>query len=141
LRKAMPGLDTDLFASPEARSKNANALAAALEKTFREKKASEWEALLTAVDVACVEVDNGPSQNTLMLPGGLGEKLGIVTNVVHPLFGEHSRLTALMSFSRSTTRAEPGCLIGQHTNAVLREFGYGDETVKDLAAREIILVG
>jgi crotonobetainyl-CoA:carnitine CoA-transferase CaiB-like acyl-CoA transferase len=141
LRKAMPVLDDARFASPQERTKNASALAAVLEKSFREKKAPEWEALLTAVDVACVEVDNGPSQNTLMLPGGLGEKLGIVTNVVHPLFGEHPRLTALMSFSRSTTRAEPGCLIGQHTDAVLREFGYADKDIEDLGTREIIRRG
>lgn len=141
LVKAMPdsaGLGDVLFAMPGDRTGAGDELVERLATVFRERTAAEWEAKLTAADVACVEVVEGVSHDILMKPDGLSHQLGMTTKVEHPLFGEHFRLKALVSFDRSATQAGPGVLIGEQTDAVLRDLGFDDEKLADLAEREII---
>lgn len=141
LKKAMPqsaGLDDARFATPASRNANSAALAQALEQAFRTRTAGDWEQSLTEADVGCAEVDPGPTHDTLMLPGGLAEKLGMIAMVEHPLFGEHPRLSSVIQFSRSPTRAGPGALIGEHTDQVLRGIGMTDAQLADLAERKVI---
>ncbi len=116
-------------------------LAERLAAVFKTDTAAAWEQKLTAVDVACVEVARGTSQDVLLAPGGLAIQLGMTTKVEHPLFGEHLRLKSVMQFSRSTTRAEAGILIGQHTEKVLRDYGYSDQDIQEYAAKGVILLG
>ncbi len=132
------GLDDARFATSEGRAQHSDDLAARLATVFKTRSAAEWETLLTGADVACVEADPGPSQNTLMAPGGLAHQLDMVATVEHPLFGEHPRLKAVVNFSRSQTRAEAGILIGQHTDLVLGELGYTEAELLDLADRKVI---
>lgn len=117
------------------------ALADRLAAAFAQRPAAAWEQALTAADVACVEVASGTSQEVLMAPGGLAIRLGMTTQVEHPLFGEHVRLTSVMKFSRSATRAEAGAMIGQHTEQVMRDYGYSDAEIQDYAAKGVILLG
>jgi len=144
LVEAMPA-SADLaharFATAAGRAEHAQALAQALGAAFLQADATAWEEKLTAADVACVVVDPGPSQNTLMSPGGLAEQLGMSVQVEHPMFQEHPRLKSVVSFSRSGTRAGPGCLVGQHTEALLREFGYSGERIDALAEANIVRKG
>jgi crotonobetainyl-CoA:carnitine CoA-transferase CaiB-like acyl-CoA transferase len=141
LKAAIPeaGLDAPAFATPEGRA--SAALAETLAAAFLARPAAEWERVLTEVDVACAEVTKGPSQDVLMGPDGLAIRLGMTCDVEHPLFGEHKRLTSVMQFSRSTTRAEAGVMIGQNTDQVLRDYGYGDEEIADLAEKGVISFG
>ncbi|HUO12144.1 MAG TPA: CoA transferase, partial [Caulobacteraceae bacterium] len=132
LKRAMAGLDDPRFGSAAGRAEHADALAETLAGAFMQAPAKEWERRLTEVDVACVEVDPGPSQNTLMTAGGLCDQLEMTTTVEHPLFGEHSRLKAVMNFSRSATRAGRGVLVGEQTEAVLGELGYSAEQINAL---------
>jgi crotonobetainyl-CoA:carnitine CoA-transferase CaiB-like acyl-CoA transferase len=144
LRKAMPasaGLDDHRFATAQGRDRFADDLAARLTQAFRARTADEWEAMLTEADLGCTAVDPGPSHNTLMMPGGLAQQLDMTTEVEHPMFGRHPRLKAVISFSRSATRAGPGILIGQHTDLVLNELGYSEQELEDLAARGVIRRG
>jgi crotonobetainyl-CoA:carnitine CoA-transferase CaiB-like acyl-CoA transferase len=133
-----PQLADPRFATAAERAQNAADLAKQLGDVFLTRSASDWEAYLTAADVACVEVVTGSSHDVLLGPDGLAYTLGMVTEVEHPVFGLHPRLKALMSFSRSTTRAEAGIVIGQQTESVLRELGFGEEQIADLAARNVI---
>jgi len=135
------GLHDERFVGPTDREQHAEELDERLEAVFTARPAEAWEADLTAVDVACVKVVEGVCHDVVMAPGGLFERLGMTTTVEHPLLGEHLRLTALCEFSRSTTRAEPGVLIGQHTDAVLGELGFGEEQLADLAERQVIRRG
>ena len=48
------------------------------------------------------------------------------------------RLTPLVRFSRSGAVIEPGCAVGQHTDAVLREIGYDDGRIAALRAAGIV---
>lgn len=141
LAEALPapaGLDGPELATAAGRAASAEALADRLASTFRERTAAEWETALAAVDVACVEVVSGSSHDVLLADGGLLHQLSMATQVEHPMFGEHTRLAALVDFSRSRTRAEPGILIGQHTDPVLRELGFDDDQLADLAERRVI---
>jgi crotonobetainyl-CoA:carnitine CoA-transferase CaiB-like acyl-CoA transferase len=141
LKAVVSGLDDPRFATAAGRSEHAAELTATLSGALRAKGAADWEETLTEVDVACVEVDAGPSQNTLMMPGGLAEQLGMSVQVEHPMFQEHPRLKSLVSFSRSATRAGPGCLVGQHTEAVLGELGYSPSEIEDMAGRNVVRKG
>jgi crotonobetainyl-CoA:carnitine CoA-transferase CaiB-like acyl-CoA transferase len=108
------------------------ALAATLLEKFATATAEEWERRLTKVDVACVAVASGPVEEVVWFGGGLGEKLGIVTEATHPMLEAYPRLTPTVSFSRSETRAGNAPLLGEQTDSVLREIGYDDERIAAL---------
>jgi len=55
-----------------------------------------------------------------------------------PVFEEHLRLGPLVRFSRSVTKADGGCLAGDHTEAILAELGYGEKAIADLRERNIV---
>jgi crotonobetainyl-CoA:carnitine CoA-transferase CaiB-like acyl-CoA transferase len=113
------------------------ALAAALAAAFRTRAAAEWERDLTASDVGCVVATAGPMESQLM-SDEFGRASGYLADVVHPTFDVHPRLAPLVRFSRSATTAEPGCLAGQHTDAILRELGYTAARLTDLRARKVV---
>ena len=129
--------DHPRFATGEDRRQHDKELAEVLSKVFRQDTARRWEEMLRAADVGCVEVGPGPYEAWLLDPDG-GRASGFVTEATHPLIGEHPRLAPLVRFSRSATRADPGCLLGQHTRSVLREFGYSDDRIDELVERDII---
>jgi crotonobetainyl-CoA:carnitine CoA-transferase CaiB-like acyl-CoA transferase len=63
---------------------------------------------------------------------------GYAVDAVSPIFDEHRRAAPLNRFSRSATKPEAGCRLGQHTEALLREIGYGDEQIAGLRERDIV---
>jgi len=71
--------------------------------------------------------------------GSPGRLSGLVTEAWHPILDEHARLTPLVSMSRSASVAGGGCLVGQHTNAIMKELGYTDSAIAEL--REARIVG
>jgi crotonobetainyl-CoA:carnitine CoA-transferase CaiB-like acyl-CoA transferase len=144
LVRAMPAsaeLDDPRFADAEGRAKHADELTTRLAKAIRARPGADWERELTAADVGCVVSSPQVSHDTLMFAGGLGETLGIVTEVEHPVFGLHPRLTSLVAFSRSATCAKPGVLAGEQTVSILREIGFTDAEINDLAQRGVVSKG
>jgi crotonobetainyl-CoA:carnitine CoA-transferase CaiB-like acyl-CoA transferase len=127
------------FATAEDRSKNGPFLIDALSAVFATKTASEWEAELLALDVACVVAEAGPSEVCIMEgDNALARLEGQTVELEHPVIGKYIRLKPLVAFSRSEGRAQGAPLLGQDTNAVLAEFGYGSEHIADLRARGLI---
>ena len=125
------------FVTGDNRTKNDAALADVLEEIFRRRSAAEWESALSVADVACAEVHPSAS-HSIMDEGALAEQLGLTTVVEHPLFGSHIRMTALASLSRSSTVLRPGCTVGQHTEAILRELGYTQEEIISLRQAKVV---
>ena len=127
------------FATEDDRTSNDSALADALGAIFRSRPAAEWEAELTARDVACVVAANG-SPDGLIMDGddALGRTMDIVVDLEHPVIGAYPRLTPLAKLSRSGGLTGAAPLLGQHTNAVLAEIGYSAEQIDDLRARGVI---
>jgi crotonobetainyl-CoA:carnitine CoA-transferase CaiB-like acyl-CoA transferase len=140
LAKAMsPYLDLhadERFADADSRAAHDADLIAALTPVFATKTKSEWEQELSAQDVGCVEVTEANSE--LVLQTDSYYEAGYAIDAVSPIFEEHRRLAPLCRFSRSQTRADAGCTIGQHTDAVLRELGLDDDAIADLRARAIV---
>jgi len=140
LAKAMsPYVDLhadERFADADARAAHDDDLIAALTQVFATKTKLEWEHELTAQDVGCVEVVEANSE--LVLQTDPYFEAGYAVEAVSPIFEEHRRLAPLCRFSRSRTRADAGCTIGQHTDGVLRELGLGDDVITGLRAAEVI---
>ena len=103
---------------------------------FATKTKLEWEQELSAQDVGCVEVVEANSE--LVLQTDQFFEAGYAVEACSPIFEEHRRLAPLCTFSRSRTRADAGCTIGQHTDAVLREIGLGEEAIADLRVKTIV---
>jgi crotonobetainyl-CoA:carnitine CoA-transferase CaiB-like acyl-CoA transferase len=125
------------FATTADRRRNDGVLADALSQIFRTRTADQWEADLLAAGVACVAVNTEPIE--AMLQGdAFGHDNGFVVDVVHPTFDAHPRLAPLVQFSRSSTQALPGVLAGSHTDALLAEFGYRAEQIRELRERKVV---
>ncbi len=140
LAKAMsPYVDLhadERFADADSRAAHDDELIAALTAVFVTKSKLEWENELCAQDVGCVEVVEANSE--LVLQTDRYFQAGYAVEAVSPIFEEHRRLAPLCRFSRSQTKAEAGCTIGQHTDAVLRELGLDDDAIADLRSKEIV---
>lgn len=124
-------LDDPRFTSVPARQAHDAELVIELEATFRSKAAGDWESYLGEHGVACVQVYEGShSQFTCTDPGVRDNDL--VIEVDEPVFGPMLRHGAPIAFSETPARMGPGCWAGQHTHAVLAEFGYSDAEIENL---------
>jgi crotonobetainyl-CoA:carnitine CoA-transferase CaiB-like acyl-CoA transferase len=129
-------LDDPRFASRQARAANADALAEALTEIFATRAKADWEAELTARDVGCVAVAQENAE--WRMQDDEFYQAGYAVDAVSPIFYEHRRPAPLVRFSRSATKADAGCRLGQHTDALLRELGYDDERIADLRQRDVV---
>ena len=144
LLSAMPadaGLDESRFDDGPSRTEHDDELAAELAKVFETRPAAEWEQELSRAGVGCAEVL--PMQGGLAMglfeEGGVGDQLGLLTKVTHPLFEEHIRSTELVTLSRGGATLGSGSLIGQYTDEVLRDIlGYDDERIRSLRDAGVI---
>ena len=129
-------LDDPRFASRQARAANADALTEALTEIFATRAKADWEAELTARDVGCVAVAQENAE--WRMQDDEFYQAGYAVDAVSPIFDEHRRPAPLVRFSRSATKADAGCRLGQHTDALLRELGYDDERIADLRKRDVV---
>jgi crotonobetainyl-CoA:carnitine CoA-transferase CaiB-like acyl-CoA transferase len=127
------------FATAELRRAEDAALAEVIGAALAQRPAREWESELLCQDVGCVVVDDRPVEELFV--GELAETHGWLATVDSPVLGAYPRLGPFASFSRSGTVATVGCTLGQHTETVLREVGYTEAEVADMAGRGIITLG
>jgi crotonobetainyl-CoA:carnitine CoA-transferase CaiB-like acyl-CoA transferase len=126
------------FATPALRAAHDPALAAELAKRFAARSARDWEHLLLAAGVGCVEVADGPIYRAVM-NDPVSREAGFLTEVEHPSFGRHRRLGPLAKLSLTPCEARPACLLGQHTESLLLEFGYTPAQIERLEADKVIV--
>jgi crotonobetainyl-CoA:carnitine CoA-transferase CaiB-like acyl-CoA transferase len=86
--------DDQRFRDVGARADHAADLVEVLSDLFFTRTAADWEEVMTASDVACVEVVKGPSHAVLMDENGLGRQLGMIVDVPHEILGS-SRLSGV----------------------------------------------
>lgn len=131
------GLASDpRFSTAASRRENGDALADSLAKVFLTQGKLEWENDLTSKDIGCVAVCERNSELELQTDPYFDA--GYSVEAVSPIFDEHRRLAPLNRFSRSHTKADAGCTVGQHTRSVLAELGVSAERIEDLLSRNVI---
>jgi crotonobetainyl-CoA:carnitine CoA-transferase CaiB-like acyl-CoA transferase len=113
------------------------ALAGVLTRVFASRGKDDWERDLRAAGIACVAVTTTTIE-TVLWSEEFGRASNYLTDVEHPVFGEHPRMSALVRFSRSTTQAKPGVLLGAHTDAILSELGRSEAEIADLRDRKVV---
>ncbi|WP_245921704.1 CaiB/BaiF CoA transferase family protein [Nocardia nova] len=124
------------FSTVQDRHTNDAALADVLADVFAGKEKQQWEDELTALDVGCVAILERNSESALQSDPFF--EAGYSVEAISPIFDEHRRLAPLTRFSRSRTKADAGCTVGQHTRPVLREIGIGEERIDELVELGII---
>jgi crotonobetainyl-CoA:carnitine CoA-transferase CaiB-like acyl-CoA transferase len=125
------------FATPEARREHDETLAQELSQVFVTREALDWEKVLSAADVACVQAeDRGPYHFFAEDPHV--QENSFTTEVESPRIGTFWRYSPLLAFSRTPGKVGPGILKGQHTQAILREMGYSEEQVHVFKERGVV---
>lgn len=132
-----PSLLDARFSTEQGRQQYDTELVEILARIFATRPAADWEKELTHAGVGCVVAERRTMAQSYM--GEFGEQSGYLADVVSPIFDEYPRIGPLVRFSRSATRALAGSLIGQHTDAVLAEFGFSDDQIGLLRERGVIL--
>ncbi len=124
------------YATPEARSKNRDALNAELNAITRTKDSATWVRLLNEAGVPC-----GPIYHIdEVFADPQVRHLRAAESVYSPGRGEEIELVAQavkLSRTPSTLVAGPPER-GQHTDEVLTEFGYTPEEIADFRARTVV---
>ncbi|MCK8669754.1 CaiB/BaiF CoA transferase family protein [Rhodococcus sp. NPDC003382] len=129
-------LTQETFATAAARKAADESLGETLAALFRTRSKSEWEKTLTAMDVGCVAVAEQTAERELH--EDVYFDAGYTVLAESPIFDEHRRLAPLTTFSRSGVKADAGCTIGEHTDAVLGELGFTPERIAELRDKNIV---
>jgi crotonobetainyl-CoA:carnitine CoA-transferase CaiB-like acyl-CoA transferase len=131
-----PHLATDpRFATNSDRSNNRRELNEAINAITRGKTSAEWIAILNAAGVPC-----GPIYSIdQVFADPQVRHLNVTRHVPHKVLGDVEVIGQAVELSRTpwgvhSPTPEPG----EHTDAVLRELGYGAAEIADLRARKVV---
>jgi len=109
-----------------------------LEAAFLTATAAIWVGLLDAAGVPS-EVVVDTISGELSMYDADNERLGLVTDVEHPLLGRIRQFGSLVHFSASPEPTfGPPPMRGEHTRSVLERHGFDTADIDDLLARGII---
>ena len=119
------------FADAAARKEHEAELSRALAAVFEQRDAAEWERLLIAAGVGCVEagaVDTG----TFLLEDEHAAVNGFAPTAHHALWGDYRRWGPTVTFSDTPSEPGAGAMAGEHTDALLAELGFDAPTIEEL---------
>ena len=123
------------FATNTARMENLPALVDAMNAVLATRTNAEW---IAAFDAAGVPV--GPVHaigEALTHPQTIAREM--VVSLTHPQAGATRALGCPIHFSRTPTRiTRPAPMLGEHTRALLREYGYDDAEIDALVAEGVV---
>ena len=125
------------FASAEARSEHDGALAEELADLFATQDADDWERTLVPAGVGCVRAD-GPPPGEFWADDEHVRANGFAPLAEHARYGTLRRHGPVVTLSETPGRYGPGSLAGDHTDAILREFGYDEDSIAALRADAIV---
>ncbi len=130
-----PGwIDDEAYATPAARLLHLKPIFARIEQWTMSKDKFEAMEILNQYDIPC-----GPilSMKEIAEDNSLRES-GTVVEVDHPTRGKHLTVGNPIKMSDSPTEVTPSPLLGEHTDDVLRQFGYSDDELAVLRAEKVI---
>lgn len=123
------------YANGAARSKNRDALNAEIDKRTEHKTSAEWIALFNKIGVPC-----GPIYTIDQVFADEQVKhLGIAQSAIRPDGKQQVFVGQPMSLSRTPSKivaTPPGQ--GQHTDELLKEFGFADKDIAELHAAKAV---
>ena len=131
-----PGLaDDPRFATKADRLAQRKELVPILEAVFRGKTVREWMEMLEAADVLCAPVNNYSD----MVKDAQVLASGMIVEQEHPKAGRFKTIGIPVKLAKSPGRIRtPAPALGEHTEQVLREAGYGDAEIRGLRERGVI---
>ncbi len=123
------------FATGAGRSANRDALNAQIEARTRTDTSAGWVERLNAAEVPC-----GPIYRMdQVFDDAQVKHLGMAQAVEHPELGRIEIVGQAIKLSRTPARLETASPeAGEHTDAILRELGYGDDAIASMRAEGAI---
>ena len=123
------------FATKADRLAHRKELIPILEEVFRRKTVREWMETLEAADVLCAPVNNYSD----MVKDAQVLASGMIVEQEHPKAGRFKTIGVPVKLAKSPGRIRlPAPALGEHTEQVLSEAGYGDAEILSLRQRGII---
>ena len=123
------------FDNAGKRIREREALNAVVEEHLLTRKTAEWLPALEAEDIFCAPVLDYQQ----VLSHEQVRANGYTAEIEHPRAGRSTVVPTPIAFSETqvdSTRSEP--LHGEHTDEVLREFGFGDGGIEDLRTARVV---
>ncbi|MEX2374949.1 MAG: CoA transferase [Dehalococcoidia bacterium] len=125
------------FKDVDARTANKDALTTELESVFAAKPAGEWEQVLIAAGVGCVEADKYSSSGDFWMSDPHVKENGLAPMANHMVYGEYQRWGPVVQFEKNPGNYGGGVIAGEQTKVILAELGYSDEQIADMYERRI----
>jgi crotonobetainyl-CoA:carnitine CoA-transferase CaiB-like acyl-CoA transferase len=123
------------FKTRDARRQNFSSLEKTLAPTFKTRPRHEWLQRLEARDVPVVPLHDIAQA----LADPQVSHLKLTEEVEHPIAGKMKFIGPPVRYSNFTEASSlPPPLVGEHTVAVLRELGYGEEEIEELRGQQVI---
>lgn len=124
------------FATPQSRAEHDAALAALLAARLATRTAAQWQVELLAAGVPALRAD-GVDHARFMFDDPHCRENAIAVLAEQPGTPLSPRAGPVIAYSERATPIEPAAGLGEHTAAILRWLGRGDEEIAALEARGI----
>ena len=123
-------LDDSRLSDHAGRLRHDDEVASHLVDIFAKSTAADWERRLRPAVPAASAADGNIEEFVV--------REGLVSSGQHPAFGEYWRLPPRVRFSAAPNREGGPCALGEHTDAILEEYGYSRAERDALKAAGVI---